>query len=278
MDRSTERLQDSQAPRLEGLRYSFVWEDHQLLEEALAIGPEDDVLSVTSGGQNVLNLALLGPRSVTAVDLNPAQSALLELQLGALDRLAHPEFVRFIGAADGDNRGRLYDRVKPALRDSMRDYWDARADDIEEGLLRIGRLDRYIRRFQSEHVHALHTRHTVSALFRQTSLQAQREFFQQTFAVPELHERFVTYFGRESMQTRGRDPRQFAHVENIDVGEQFWQRFTRACTELPTSTNFYLRLFLTGSFGSLDSGPPFLQPRRYERLREMARRIRVGDW
>src|SRR5262245_33307191 len=102
-------------PKLEGLRYSFVWEDHALLEDGLGIEPDDDILSVTSGGQNVLNLALMGPRSVTAVDLNPVQSALLELQLAAVQTLSHADFIRLLGAADAPNRIAIYQQVRPML-------------------------------------------------------------------------------------------------------------------------------------------------------------------
>ena len=65
------------------IRYSQCWEDPACLYAGLDIGPEDDVLSITSAGCNTLALLLKGPRSVTALDFNPAQSHLLQLKVGS---------------------------------------------------------------------------------------------------------------------------------------------------------------------------------------------------
>ena len=81
---------------LDIIRYSQVWEDQQVLCEGLAIGPEDDVLSIASAGCNVLALLLAGARSVTAIDMSPAQIALLELKLAGIRLLSHDIFVGFI--------------------------------------------------------------------------------------------------------------------------------------------------------------------------------------
>ncbi len=61
------------------LRYGSVWEDHRLVEEALTICPDDDVLCIASAGCNALHLLLQGARSVVAVDVSVAQLALSEL-------------------------------------------------------------------------------------------------------------------------------------------------------------------------------------------------------
>ncbi len=65
---------------LDSIRYSVVWEGHQALRTALAIGPEDHVLAITSAGCNVLNSLLAQPRTVTAVDVNPVQNRLLKFK------------------------------------------------------------------------------------------------------------------------------------------------------------------------------------------------------
>ena len=50
---------------LNRLRYSLVWEDSQTLYEALAIGPTDNVLVITSAGCNALNALLQHPQFKT---------------------------------------------------------------------------------------------------------------------------------------------------------------------------------------------------------------------
>ena len=48
------------------------------------MGRGDACLTLTSGGCNAINMCLQGASSVTAVDCNPAQSALLELKAAAI--------------------------------------------------------------------------------------------------------------------------------------------------------------------------------------------------
>jgi Protein of unknown function (DUF3419) len=48
------------------------------------VGKGDSCLTLTSGGCNAINMCLQGATSVTAVDCNPAQSALLEMKAIAI--------------------------------------------------------------------------------------------------------------------------------------------------------------------------------------------------
>ena len=50
----------------------------------LQVGKGDSCLTLTSGGCNAINMCLQGATSVTAVDCNPAQSALLEMKAIAI--------------------------------------------------------------------------------------------------------------------------------------------------------------------------------------------------
>ena len=85
---------------LDLIRYSQVWEDHKLLEAGLAIDTDDDVLSICSAGCNALAMLLCEPRSVTAIDMNPSQIALLELKIAGIAELNHDAFVCLLGVRD----------------------------------------------------------------------------------------------------------------------------------------------------------------------------------
>ena len=52
--------------------------------QVLDIKSDDVCLTLTSGGDNSLNLLLHGARQVVSVDCNPAQSALLEMKVAAV--------------------------------------------------------------------------------------------------------------------------------------------------------------------------------------------------
>ena len=52
-------------------------EDPEIDRRALALGPDDTLLAISSAGCNVFDYALLGPKQIFAVDANPRQIALL---------------------------------------------------------------------------------------------------------------------------------------------------------------------------------------------------------
>ena len=56
------------------LIYNTCWEDPRLDRVALELQPDDVLLTITSGGCNVLDYALQEPRKVIAVDINPGRT------------------------------------------------------------------------------------------------------------------------------------------------------------------------------------------------------------
>jgi betaine lipid synthase len=62
--------------------YSCSWEDPRVDAEVggFVVREQDRFLSLTSGGCNILEVALDNPEALVAVDMNPAQNALFELR------------------------------------------------------------------------------------------------------------------------------------------------------------------------------------------------------
>lgn len=102
------------------------------------------VLVVTAGGGRVLNLLLGKPRSIVAVDLNPAQNALLELKVAALRELDHDGYLRFLGVRDAEDRQRTYERLRPALSAPVQAFFDREPKKVEAGILFQGRFERFL--------------------------------------------------------------------------------------------------------------------------------------
>ena len=66
-----------------GLVYPQIWEDPGVDLEALALTPDCHVVTIASGGCNVLSYLTADPARITAVDLNRAHVALNRLKLAA---------------------------------------------------------------------------------------------------------------------------------------------------------------------------------------------------
>ena len=261
------------------IRYSQVWEDCALLRRALAVRPDDDILSIGSAGDNVLALLLDEPRSITAIDLNPAQVALVELKLAALRALNYHEFVCFVGARDGFDRVALYHRVRESLSASARRFWDAHPAELAIGVVHAGRLDRYFQTFQREHLPAFIARPELDELLSLVDRQRQRAIFARHFDNDAFRARFAAYFGADSLGRNGRDPSQLAFVGgDVDVVAMLWERFRFACCDIPTRGNFYLEYFFTSRYRDLELGPPYLRRAAYGKLAALVDRVTVvGD-
>ena len=69
------------------LVFTHNWEDPECDHAALKIKSDDAVLAITSGGCNVLGFLLFDPEVIYSIDINPAQSYLLELKIAAIKAL-----------------------------------------------------------------------------------------------------------------------------------------------------------------------------------------------
>src|SRR5262245_23210851 len=110
---------------LNHLVYNQCWEDYVLDQSALQIATGDRIVVITSAGCNVLNYLLFDPARIDAVDMNPHQSALLELKLAAIQQLEYEDFFAMFGFGRIRNHRQVYAaQLRPLLTSSARNVWD----------------------------------------------------------------------------------------------------------------------------------------------------------
>lgn len=107
------------------LVYVVCFEDPAVDRCALNITPNDSVLTITSGGCNSLDLVLAGAARVYAVDVNPLQTALLELRIAAIRCLEHESFFALFGHGSSPRWREMYhDALRRELPEGARTFWD----------------------------------------------------------------------------------------------------------------------------------------------------------
>ena len=126
--------------------YPQIWEDPRIDLEAMELTPESRVVTIASGGCNVMTYLTANPARIFAVDLNAAHIALVKLKIAAAIHLPnHTAFFRLFGAAQDWRNARLYDDlIARHLDDDTRAYWEGR--DLS-GRRRIARFGRNFYRF-----------------------------------------------------------------------------------------------------------------------------------
>lgn len=260
--------------------YSQCWEDPVIAAEALALGPDDDLLCVTSAGDNALALALARPRRVTAIDFSAAQNALLELKIAALRTLSWDRYVAFLGARPCADRVALYrDRVRRELPDGARRYFDANERLLADGVIHCGRFQRYLQLFRRRVLPLIHRADTVARLFALSDPDERARFCADTWNNRRWRALFTVFFGRAVMARLGRDPAFFTYVDRDDVGREFLRRTNRAIVATDPADNHFLQYALLGHYPDLSRGPIYLRERHFDALRVAADRIRIvrGD-
>jgi S-adenosylmethionine-diacylglycerol 3-amino-3-carboxypropyl transferase len=276
---------DRQAPRfwLRGIRYASCWEDAAVVAEGLAPLAGARCLSVASGGDNTFSLLARRPESVLAVDVNPAQLALVELKAAAFAALPHADLVRFLGATGAPRRSdplgpwrlRTYaTTLRPRLGARARALWDAQTRRLATGVVHSGRLEGYFQLFRRVVLPLAHRRATVDALLAPMDPAARERFYEEVWDTPRWRLLARLFFGREAMGRLGRDPACFRHVDR-PVGPAILARARHALSTQPAHANPYLRYILTGGFEPLL--PDYLRPEHHEPIRDGLSRLTLRE-
>ncbi len=282
-DRLHQRLFD--ALYAHSLVYNACWEDPAVDRRALAIGPDDRLLVITSAGCNVLDYALCAPAAIHAVDANPRQSALLELKLAGIRRLVYADFWALFGEGAHRYAPELYrDTLRAELSPFAARYWDARIDwfaprQPQQGFYWRGLSGWVARGFRALLVARPKLRHAVEALLEAHDLDAQRAHYDAAVA-PLLWNRSVRWAVSRplTMSLLG-----VPHPQRIEVERQHPDGiagFVREAIdyvfrELPLADNYFWALYLRGRY-TPDCCPEYLKRDNFYRLKDgLAARIAV---
>ncbi|TIS21441.1 MAG: DUF3419 family protein [Mesorhizobium sp.] len=111
-----------------GLVYPQIWEDPDVDIDAMQLGQGHRVVTIASGGCNILAYLTRSPERIDAVDLNAAHIALNRMKLEAVRHLpSQGDLFRFFGAAETRHNSQAYDRfIAPHLDPVSHHYWEHR--------------------------------------------------------------------------------------------------------------------------------------------------------
>jgi S-adenosylmethionine-diacylglycerol 3-amino-3-carboxypropyl transferase len=266
--------------------YPQIWEDPEVDMEALAITPDCDIVTIASGGCNVLSYLIAAPRSITAVDLNTAHVALNRLKIAAAKYLPDWEsFYRFCGKADDHSNIDAYWRhLSPRLDAGSRAYWEGRGafglgarriSMFEDNLYRHGLLGRFIGLG-----HAVARLYGVDprAILRARSLEEQRRFFTNSIA-PLFDKRFIRWAVDNQMALFGLGipPAQYQALATAgdSMAAVLRHRVERLTCDFSIDDNYFAWQAFGRAYGEAGPCPPYLARQNHEAVRAHADRVTV---
>lgn len=269
------------------LVYPQIWEDPALDLEALEIGPEHRLVTIASGGCNVLSYLQANPARITAVDLNHTHVALTRLKLTAAQHLPDYEaFFGLFGRADNPENVDLYDRfIKQHLDSETRAYWQKRdwigrrrITLFTRNFYRYGLLGKFIG--ASHFVARLHGRNPRDLLLART-LEEQRSSFEELIA-PLFGKPLVQWLVNRpfALYGLGIPPAQFEALGaygNQNMASVLRERLERLACDFAFDDNYFAHQAFGRRYPGTDGGPvpPYLHPANYEAVRACAHRVDV---
>ena len=238
------------------------------MKEALSIRADDQVLSITSGGDNTLALLLLDPQKVTSIDLNAAQNYLLELKIAAAQTLSYIEYLEFLGVGASKRRKTLFEKVRPRLSDDAKQWWSTRDSLLAMGVIHCGRFERFIAWFAHYGLPFIHSRKTRKEFLSVKNLNEQKVFYREQWDSKRWRLLFGLVSNRLMLRRFARQHGMFKHTEGLSVADVYRKRLVRNLNHVFIQGNFFLHYSLAGEYGS--DLPPYLQENGYLRLREVS--------
>lgn len=267
------------------LVYPQIWEDPEVDLEALALTPQSRIITIGSGGCNVLSYLTAAPEHITAVDINPAHIALIRLKLEAARHLPDYEsFYRFFGEANAEaNIGAFKTHILPHLDPATATYWQAR-----HGLRRRRRIRGFTNNFYrsgllgsfigASHLVARLHGFNPRSLLEARDIGEQRSIFERKMS-PLFDKRAVRWLVNRpsSLYGLGIPPAQYKALAGDAEGgmaEVLRQRLKRLACGFPLADNYFAWQAFGRRYAPRGSGtvPPYLQPGNFETVRANAHR------
>jgi S-adenosylmethionine-diacylglycerol 3-amino-3-carboxypropyl transferase len=276
-----------------GLVYAQIWEDPVVDMEALQIQPDSHVVTIASGGCNVLSYLTADPARITAVDLNTAHIALNRLKQVAAQKLPdYVHFRRFFGEADSKQNVTAYrDYIRPHLDETSRRYWEGR-DLIGRRRIGMFRSGAYKRGLLGNFIGAAHLvaklyRIDPRVLLEAKDMDDQRRIFEAHMA-PIFDKRFVRWLTDQpaSLFGLGIPPAQYDVLAGDDrMAAVLRKRLERLACDYDLKSNYFAWQAFGRGYGRHEDAPlpPYLEERNYEAVRERAERVSINhanmtDW
>jgi len=270
-----------------GLVYAQIWEDPVVDLEALRLGPDTHLVTIASGGCNVLSYLSADPAAITAVDLNTAHIALNQLKVAAARHLPdHASFRRFFGEADDRANVAAYEQhVAPHLDEVSRRYWEGRdligrrrIGGFARGFYRRGLLGQFIGSAQRlARLYGIDPAEILAA----NSIDEQRAIFEARFA-PMFEKRFVRWLvsNPASLFGLGIPPAQYRALvgdEEEGMAKVLRDRLEKLACDFEVRSNYFAwQAFGRGYGKALDAPlPPYLEAANYGALVDRVGRVEV---
>ncbi|MET0225042.1 MAG: BtaA family protein [Dokdonella sp.] len=256
------------------LVYNTCWEDPAVDRKALALGADDSVMVITSAGCNALDYALQAPRAIHAVDANPRQTALLELKIAGIRKLAFDDYFAIFGEGYHARFAALYrDSLRGELSEFAQGWWDKHSSWFTSGRGSFyfhglsGLVARGVRAYFATRPQL---RAAMADLFDARDIDEQRAIYDARIA-PQLWSKPVNWIiSRQFVMSMLGVPypqRKLVEAQHDGGVSGFIRSAVQyVFRQLPLADNYFWHVYMTGRYRR-DCCPEYLKEANFVRLK-----------
>lgn len=235
--------------------FSNVWEDADIACEALKPKAKNGrLLSIGETGDLVFSLLTLDPQEVVAVDPQISQLACLELRMAAYRELNHTSMLAFLGVTSSSNRLIVYQQLRRDLTDHTALFWDRHSNEIEEGIIHSGKIEKKMRFFSRYVLSWIHSQAKTETFLSFENIEEQKKFYEKKWNSWLWRLCFGLAFN------------EYTSVE----------RLNQVVNNVPNETNPYIHYILEGNY-QIDALPRALRPEFFDQIQSKISAIRLAN-
>ncbi|MEM7656908.1 MAG: BtaA family protein [Bacteroidota bacterium] len=268
------------------LIYNCCWEDPACDRDLLNIGPDSQIVMITSAGCNAITYLLENPASISAVDVNPRQNALLNLKKALFQHGDYEWLYAFFGEGKHpDYKGIYRTFLRPFLSDSDIEFWDKHLKYFNgKGWLNSFYFNGTSGLLARMFAHYLDLqpklKQQVRAIFQAENLEKQREMYLEI--EQRLFRRPIRWaLNRQSTLHLAGVPANQTQLILSEYPEEGVAGFVMDCFrnifyDLPIQSNYFWYVYIYGQYDE-HFCPEYLKERHFEHIRTRIDRIQTHD-
>jgi S-adenosylmethionine-diacylglycerol 3-amino-3-carboxypropyl transferase len=275
----------------EGLVYPQIWEDPEADMLALNLDEKSRVISIASGGCNMMAYLSRAPEKIDVVDLNRHHVALNELKLAAVQNLPSYEmFFDFFGKANLRENVERYDHyIAEHLDLQTRSYWSGkkipairRIKGFQNGFYRFGLLGRLIRLVHTVgKSYGKNPRKSFEKILSAQDRDERERIFEEDIGIL-FSKKFVTWVSKipAMLYGLGIPPAQYealVRAGNGDITKTLYDRVKHLALGFPPEENYFAWQAFTLSYDTehRKAIATYLKPELYETIKANAYKVDV---
>ncbi|WP_028776487.1 DUF3419 family protein [Shimazuella kribbensis] len=258
--------------------FAQIREDSRIERDLCSVYQPKTIATIGSGGCTAFSLLHDDIDHLYVIDINPAQTALIELKKAAIQTLDREHYLQFIGekTIETSEREQTYKNLKPMLSHRAKEYWDRQIEQVRKGINYSGATERFYHYIGTHLRKHLYSEEIWQQLFRCSDIEEQRLFYQQ-YCTSEAWNVAIRILLSKTTHLQFYPAQMFQQAGETIFSQFFSSKFKQEVCNKRIHHNYFLSQLLYGSYlwKEKEGMPYYLSDQGYAQAKKNAEKCMV---